>query len=164
MIASKTMEVGKMPRKKKPNDGTDKRRSRNPNWENLKKFNEMDPEEHRRLSSLGGQRTKELYAQRKTFKQVLEWALELPAVSGDSYVEKIREQFPTLTNRDAMVLAMVAETVKNGNAKAFKELRDTTGEIPAQTVNVKNEQPMTITVRTIDNEDAEITIPADDED
>lgn len=149
-----------MPRKKKPNDGTDKRRSPHAGWNNLKKFNEMDPEEHRRLSSLGGQKTKELYAQRKTFKQVLEWALELPAVEGNPDVERLREQFPTLTNRDAMVISMVAETVKNGNAKAFKELRDTTGEIPVQTVNVKNEQPMTITVRTLDD-DAPIPSLAD---
>lgn len=154
-----------MPRKKKPVDPNAPPRKPNPGIKNLRKFNEMSPEEHRALSAKGGKRTAELYTQRKTFREVLEWALELPAVSGNPDVDQLKKEFPNLSNRDAMVISMVAETIRNGNAKAFKELRDTTGEIPVQMVNVKNEAPMEITIRTLGDDDAlPIATSDDDED
>ena len=117
---------------------------------NLKPLNQRTPEERRRIGALGGKAAAETKRQAKTFREALNWALELPAMKGNPTVDAIRKSFPTITNRDAMVIAMCSEAVKKQNVRAFEAIRDTTGELPAQTVNVQTAQPMTINIKTIE--------------
>lgn len=117
---------------------------------NLRPFGSMTPEEQAALSRKGSAAAKEARARNKTFKEAVNWALDLPAMSGNADVEKIRQRFPDITNRDAVAISLAAEAIKKRDVRAFIALRDTTGELPEQTVNVKNEQPMTITVKTVD--------------
>lgn len=117
---------------------------------NLKSFSKMTPEERRRIAQMGGKASAEARAQNRTFKEAMQWALELPAIKGNPTVDKIRKQYPTLNNRDAMAIAMAAEAIIRQDVKAFTAIRDTTGELPEQTVNVKNSAPMVIKVETVE--------------
>ena len=117
---------------------------------NLRTFAEMSPEERKAISSKGGKASAEAKAHNKTFKEAMQWALELPAIKGNPTVDKLAKRYPGLTNRDAMAIAMAVAAIKDMNVKAFTAIRDTTGELPAQTVNVNNNQPMVIKVETVD--------------
>lgn len=113
-------------------------------------FNQLDPETKRAIQSKGGKAAAEKRAYEKTFKAAMEWALDLPAMKGNPMVERVRKEYPGLTNRDAIAIAMTAEAIQKQNVKAFLAVRDTTGELPAQTVNVTTNEPMTITIKTVD--------------
>lgn len=117
---------------------------------NLKSFAKMTPEQRREIASKGGKASAEARAQNRTFKEAMQWALDLPAIKGNPTVDKIRKQYPALNNRDAMAIAMAAEAIQKQDVKAFTAIRDTTGELPEQTVNVKNSQPMVIHVETVE--------------
>ena len=117
---------------------------------NLKSFAKMTPEQRKEIASKGGKASAEARAQNRTFKEAMQWALELPAIKGNPTVDKIRKKYPSLNNRDAMAIAMAAEAILKQDVKAFTAIRDTTGELPEQTVNVKNSQPMKITVETVE--------------
>lgn len=121
----------------------------------LRPFNTLTPEERKALQSKGGKAAQEKRRYDKTFKAAMEWALDLPAMKGNPMVDRIRREYPGLTNRDAMAIAMTAETIQKQNVKAFLAVRDTTGELPAQTVNIQNAEPMTITIKTIGDDDEE---------
>lgn len=97
----------------------------------------------------GGLAAQEKRRQNATFKQALEWALEMPAIKGVKDVEKVRRANPDITNREAMAIAMVAETIRKGDVRAFVAVRDTTGELPAQTVNVTHDEPFSISIETV---------------
>jgi len=116
----------------------------------LKSFKELSPEEKKAIQSKGGKASAEKKAYEKTFKAAMEWALDLPAMKGNPVVERIRKEYPGLTNRDAIAIAMTAEAIQKQNVKAFLAVRDTTGELPVQTVNVQSSEPMTITIKTVD--------------
>jgi len=118
---------------------------------NLKPGSMRSYEENRANGLKGAEISKERRAHRKTFKEALEWALDLPAMPTENEeIERIRNQYPDITNREAMAIAMTRETLKEGNVRAFVAVRDTTGELPAQTVNVQGNEPMTINIKTID--------------
>jgi len=106
--------------------------------------------ERKALASKAGKASAAKKQYNKTFKQALQWALEMPALKGNPDVEKIRKQFGQVTNRDAIVIALTAKAIKEGDVKAFAAIRDTTGELPAQTVNVKNTEPIKISIETVD--------------
>lgn len=87
----------------------------------------------------------------ETFKTAAKWLLKQKASKTDvELVEMLREQFPDLNNLEAMTASVVARAIKEGDYRAFQTLRDTTGELPEQTVNVKNEEPMTINIKTVE--------------
>ena len=118
---------------------------------NLRPGNTRTYEENRALGLKGAEKAKENREHKKTFKAALEWALDLPAMPTENEeIERIRTQYPDITNREAMAIAMARETLKEGNVRAFVAVRDTTGELPAQTVNVQGNEPMTINIKTID--------------
>lgn len=116
-------------------------------------FDNMDPEEARKLQSKGGKAAAEKKKYAKSFKQALEWVLDEPAMQGNPTVNAIRKQHPGLTNRDAMVISMVKAAIQKGDVKAFTAVRDTTGELPVQTVNVQQDKPMRIEVSVLDDAD-----------
>lgn len=112
-------------------------------------FAAMTPEQRREAGRKGAAKAHEARLQNKTFKQALEWALEMPAIRGPKDVEKVRKANPDITNREAMAIAMVAETIRKGDVRAFVAVRDTTGELPAQTVNVQQAEPFSISIETV---------------
>ena len=117
---------------------------------NLITFAERSPEERKAISSKGGKASAAAREHSKTFKEAMQWALDLPAIKGNPTVDKIAKRYPGLTNRDAMAIAMAAEAIQKQDVRAFVAVRDTTGELPEQTVNIKNEKPMVIKVETVD--------------
>lgn len=87
----------------------------------------------------------------ETFKTAAKWLLKQKAGKTDvELVELLRQEFPDLNNLEAMTASVVARAIKDGDYRAFQTLRDTTGELPEQTVNVKNEEPMTINIKTVE--------------
>ena len=66
----------------------------------------MTEEERKAIGSKGGKASAEAKAHAKTFKEAMQWALELPAMKGNPTVDKIAKRYPGLTNRDAMAIAM----------------------------------------------------------
>lgn len=99
----------------------------------------------------GGVASGEAKRRNKTFKEAMLFVLDLPAMqTEDEDIESLKGQFPDLTNRDIMAVAMAKAAIKDRNVRAFVAARDTTGELPEQTVNVKNAEPMQITIKTID--------------
>jgi len=122
--------------------------SRNSNYvENFKNnTHEMLSEAGRK----GGIASGEAKRRNKTFKEAMLFVLDLPAMqTEDEDIESVKAQFPDLTNRDIMAIAMAKAAIKDRNVRAYIAARDTTGELPEQTVNVKNSEPMEIKITTI---------------
>ena len=116
---------------------------------NLTPFDKLDPEEAKRIRSKGGKASVEKRRYNKTFKQAMEWALSLDAFRGNPDVDAIHDRYPDLNNRDAIAIAATAKAIQTGDIKAFIAIRDTTGELPVQQVNVGGASGMTINIRTL---------------
>ena len=116
---------------------------------NLVPLTERSKEEHSAIARKGAMAAHESKIMRKTFKEALEWALDLPAIAGNADVEKVRKRFPDITNRDAMAISLAAQAIRKRDVRAFVAARDTTGELPMQTVNVENQTPLTIRIETV---------------
>lgn len=124
---------------------------------NLIPLNERSPEERKAIQQKGGKAGHAAQQRNRTFREALNAILDDKAYTGNVTVEKVKRSNPNLTNRDAMAIAMVAQAIHKQDVKAFVAVRDTTGELPEQIVNVKNETPMTIRIETIgdDEEDSD---------
>lgn len=117
---------------------------------NLMTFGKIDPEIQREWSSRGGKASQAVQAKKRTFKQAAEWIMSLPAFeTANDAVLAIKEQFPDIDNSEAMTVALVSKAINEGDVRAFTAIRDTTGELPEQTVNVANSAPMEIKITTI---------------
>lgn len=117
----------------------------------LRSFNEMTPAEHKAIASRGGKAAAEAKKYNQSFKQAVQWAMELPAMKGNPTVDRLRREFPCLNNRDAMAISMTAEAIKKGNVKAFEALRDTAGESPKKDISLSGEEGgVTINIKTVD--------------
>ncbi len=115
----------------------------------LRNFRDMDPEEHRAIASKGGKAKQEKKKYNESFKEAVQWAMELPAMKGNPTVDRLRKEFPILNNRDAMAISMTAEAIKKGNVKAFEALRDTVGEGP-KSAAVGEDGSITINIKTVE--------------
>lgn len=99
----------------------------------------------------GGQKVQRIYKERNTFKKTTEWLLSQYAFdTQNEAVEALRKKFPDLSNQEAMTIAVIAETIRTGDPKGFTALRDTVGESPTQNVNLQNQEPLTINIKTVD--------------
>lgn len=92
-------------------------------------------EEARKIQSMGGKAAGEKKRQNRTFKQALAWALDMPAMKGNKVISRLAKQYPGLTNREAMAIAMVTEAIQEQSTKAFLAVRDTVGEAPAPPID-----------------------------
>lgn len=122
---------------------------------NLRTFDKMDPvarkEMQRRAGRKGAEVANARRAKAKTFKEAAEWVMKLPAFDTDNdTVNALKVAYPDLTNAEAMTIALTAKTISEGDHRAFTTIRDTSGELPEQTVNVKNHEPMTINIKTVE--------------
>ena len=136
--------------KVKTDDPSAPKKRNSKSLENLKSFADRTPEERKLIGSAGGKARAEKMKYRASFKEAMQWALELPAMKGNPTVDKIRKQFPGINNRDAMAISMVAEAIKKGNVKAFEAVRDTNGESPHRTIDLGDEGGITINIKTVE--------------
>lgn len=119
---------------------------------NLRSTDKMTPEERREFSRKGAKASHERRAQAKTFKQAAVWLAALPVArlrNKSDMVKELLEEFPDMNMAEAMTAAVMVNAIVNGDPKAFSTIRDTTGELPAQSVNINTTEPMTINIKTI---------------
>lgn len=93
------------------------------NINNLIPNSELTPEQRKERAKKAGQKSGEVRAQRKLLKDELLSLLD----------KKVDEEKGTA--REAMSAALVARAV-NGDSDAFKIIRDTIGEKPAESIKV----------------------------
>lgn len=99
------------------------------NSENLKR---LSPSEARKNGRKGGIKSGEARRAKKTMREVLEYLLQ------KEITNKSGEKATTI---EAMCVAQIKQAL-NGNTKAFKEIRDTIGEMPVQ--EIRNITPPTL--------------------
>lgn len=96
----------------------------NPNQENLRKFTDMTPEEHRELSKKGAIASIESKRARKTMKEMLDILLskDIKTVGGEN------------TNALEVMMTKLVQEAMNGSIKAITIIRDTIGEKPVEMI------------------------------
>ena len=85
----------------------------------------LSPERRREIASMGGKKTQEIYAKKKTLKEYLELALAIEDEEGTDKYTKI-------------VKALINEA-EDGNVKAFETIRDSIGQKPKEEIEQKQE-------------------------
>ena len=93
------------------------------NPENLVSLADRTTEEQREIARMGGVRSGEVRRERKAIRQALEEALSMPCE-----VEGV-----TASNVEAIAAAMVRKA-REGDVRAFVEVRNTVGEKPVERV------------------------------
>lgn len=92
---------------------------------NLIPFNKMDEKRKREIQSMGGKKTQEINAKKRTLKEYLELALAIEDEEGtDKYTKIVR--------------ALINEA-EDGNVKAFETIRDSIGQKPKEEIEQKQE-------------------------
>lgn len=108
-----------------------------PNKENLKPLNTLCKDDAKKIQSAGGKARAEKYARRRTIQEILEAiAMLKDAETGE-------------TNDYAICLAQF-EKAKKGDTLAFKEIRDSLGEKPKDTLDLNSS---TLEIKVIKKDD-----------
>ena len=120
------------------------------NPDNLKKG--LSPEEAREQGKKGGIASGEARRQNKTFKEALEWALSLPAeqVIDGKIGKDLAARYPGISTRDAIAISAATASVKKQDVRAMVFARDTMGEAPAMQVDLTQEKPFEISIKTLE--------------
>lgn len=117
---------------------------------NLRVFGRIPKEEQLEKARKGGIASQAKRRQAKTFKEAASWLMSCDAfATKNDAVNALKEKYPDINNAEAMVAAVMKRVLDEGDSKGFTTLRDTTGELPAQTVNLQNQEPMTINIKTV---------------
>ena len=95
----------------------EKNKKPRPGMKNLRRFTS---EEAREIGKLGAARSAQVRREKKKLRQLLEIALAMPSPTGKTYAEEI--------------VASLIEAARDGDVRAFVEIRDTIGEKPKQEV------------------------------
>ena len=90
----------------------------------LKPLNTRTKEEQKRIATMGGKASGEARREKKLLKDTLQALLELKDKKG-------------ITGQEQICLALFKKA-KTGDTKAFEVIRDTTGQIIQQKVQVEN--------------------------
>lgn len=116
-------------------------------------FDKLPPERAREIQSMGGKASAEVQRKKRNFQQAVKWAMDIPAQDlvnhNDKLINLLVKQYPDMTAAEAMAAKTTYNAIKNGDAKALAILRDTVGELPAQTVKLQQNEPVSITIRTV---------------
>lgn len=120
-----------------------------PGMKNLIPFGARSPEEERAMRVNGGKASGEARRKNKTFKQALEWYLDMEVNPSNKTEEELLKKYPGLTNRDYVAISAVGAATQDRDVRAMVFTRDTTGEVPKQTVGIEQEKPFEITITTI---------------
>lgn len=99
----------------------------NPNQENLRKFTDMTPEEHRELSKKGAIASTESKRARKSMREMLDLLLQ----------EDIQLKDGGKMNAQLAILKSAITNAVKGKIQALQFIRDTIGEKPVDVVQFK---------------------------
>lgn len=119
------------------------------NDENLIPLNKRTKKEQREIATMGGKKSGEVRRNNKTFKEAINWLMALPVDATDDRNKALLEQYPKLTNREAVALSMLDASKNDKDVRASVYLRDTSGELPVQSVSIEQSKPFEITIKTI---------------
>lgn len=103
-------------------------------YPNLIGAGDLSPEEARAYGAKGGKASGESRRRMKTFREVARAILDSPETDPD-VLELLRLIGLEGTKRDALTLAQITKAGK-GDTDAFKVIRDTIGEKPAEQVEL----------------------------
>lgn len=92
---------------------------------NLVGLQTLSPERRREIASMGGKKSQEINAKKRTLKEYLELALAIEDEEGTDKYTKI-------------VKALINEA-EDGNVKAFETIRDSIGQKPKEEIEQKQE-------------------------
>lgn len=106
--------------------------------DNLVSLKDRTTEEQRQIAIKGGKASGEARRQRKTFKELFEMllSLEVSDEQTKAFIKSLGITDENITNDMAITLSMYQEALK-GNTKAFELIRDTTGEKPADKLQIE---------------------------
>lgn len=108
------------------------------NSENLKSNSERTPRERKKLASKAGKASGEARKKKAQLREALQQALN-GKYSVDNNV---------LNGFDAIAFSMIKEAI-GGNVQAFKEIRDTIGEKPKDTVELESDSLASIKIKFV---------------
>lgn len=92
---------------------------------NLVGLQTLSPERRKEIASMGGKKSQEINAKKRTLKEYLELALAIEDEEGTDKYTKI-------------VKALINEA-EDGNVKAFETIRDSIGQKPKEEIEQKQE-------------------------
>ena len=134
----------------RPRKNETKQKGEYPPWLKQFDFSNMTREQRLEYARMAAAASADARGKKATFKAALEMLLDMPVLEGNPVGEALKPLFPKLTNRDALSIAIMAKAIQEGDIKAFAAIRDTTGELPVQTVNVTSDKDMVIKVETVE--------------
>lgn len=128
------------------------RKQNNPNYKkNLIQFDQMTPEQRTEMARKGAAASNKRQQQARDFKEAVRWLMSETKFSTENdAILALREKFPDITMGEAMAASVMQKVIEEGDARGFSVIRDTSGEIPAQNVNLSNNAPMTINIKTVE--------------
>ena len=118
--------------------------------ENLIPMSERSKEEARELGQKGGVKSGEVRKQRRTFKEALEWYLDMEFLPDSDKDFELKKRFPALTNQDRLNISMIEAATEDKDVRAAVFVRDTIGEMPTQKMSVDQEKPFEIMIKTVE--------------
>jgi len=110
----------------------------------------MSVEEQRAFASKGGQAASAKREHAKTFKEALNWYLEKEFKPDSGADFAIAAEFPELTNREALAIAAVEQSTRDRDVKSMIFVRDTSGEVPRQSIELEQSAPFEINIKTVE--------------
>ena len=118
--------------------------------QNLIPMSMRTKEEVKAIASKGGKNSVEKRRKNKTFKEALQWYLDLEVHPTNKTEEELLARYPGLTNRDYVAISAVGAATQDKDVRAMVFARDTTGELPKQTIGIEQEKPFEIKIQTIE--------------
>lgn len=112
-----------------------------PNSENLIPNSERSPSKVKENARKGGIASGKARREKKLIQEALQKALKGRYEVGEDNLK--------LNGYDAMAIAMIQQAI-GGNVQAFKEIRDTIGEKPKDTVELESETMTGIKIKFVD--------------
>ena len=105
------------------------------NEQNLISLGDRDPEERFRIQSKGGKVAQAKYRKAKSMREAARILLESPLLDDDETAELLRRMDLEPDQQSAILLAAI-QKAKRGDIEAARYARDTSGQAPAQQMEI----------------------------
>lgn len=105
------------------------------NEQNLISLGDRDPEERRAIQSKGGKVTQAKYRKAKSMREAARILLESPLLDDEETAELLRRMDLEPDQQGAILLAAI-QKAKRGDIEAARYARDTSGQAPAQQMEI----------------------------
>lgn len=105
------------------------------NEQNLISLGDRDPEERRAIQSKGGKVTQAKYRKAKNMREAARILLESPLLDDEETAELLRRMDLEPDQQSAILLAAI-QKAKRGDIEAARYARDTSGQAPAQQMEI----------------------------